>query len=146
VDLDGKLVEADLSDPNTCHFLVGGTTGSGKSEFLRSLLLSLYTVIPPEQLKIALVDPKRVTFPEFEQMPWLLSPVVKDSEDAIALMEQLVSDMEQRYQLFEAAKMLSPGCLQPATNSTTKSHPYRAWSASLMNMPTSWQKKKSATP
>ena len=103
VDLDGKLVEADLSDPNTCHFLVGGTTGSGKSEFLRSLLLSLLYRHSPEQLKIALVDPKRVTFPEFEQMRWLLSPVVKDSEDAIALMEQLVSDMEQRYRLFEAA-------------------------------------------
>ncbi|HEY9602509.1 MAG TPA: DNA translocase FtsK, partial [Allocoleopsis sp.] len=75
VNLDGKLVEADLSDPNTCHFLVGGTTGSGKSEFLRSLLLSLLYRHSPEQLKIALVDPKRVTFPEFEQMPWLLSPV-----------------------------------------------------------------------
>lgn len=107
VDLDGKLVEADLSDPNTCHFLVGGTTGSGKSEFLRSLLLSLLYRHSPEQLKIALVDPKRVTFPEFEHMRWLLSPVVKDSEDAIALMEQLVSDMEQRYRWFEAA-----GCSQ----------------------------------
>ncbi|HEY9829458.1 MAG TPA: DNA translocase FtsK, partial [Stenomitos sp.] len=103
VDLDGKLVEADLSDPNTCHFLVGGTTGSGKSEFLRSLLLSLLYCHSPQQLQIALVDPKRVTFPEFEQMPWLLSPVVKDSENAIALMEQLVSEMEQRYQLFEVA-------------------------------------------
>ncbi|MEO1765184.1 MAG: DNA translocase FtsK, partial [Cyanobacteria bacterium J06629_18] len=101
VNLEGKLIEADLSDPNTCHFLVGGTTGSGKSEFLRSQLLSLLIRYSPEQLKIALVDPKRVTFPEFEKMSWLYSSVVKDSEGAIELMDKLVDEMEFRYQRFE---------------------------------------------
>lgn len=71
VNLEGKLLEADLSDPNTCHFLIGGTTGSGKSEFLRALLLSLLVRHSPQHLKIVLVDPKRVTFPEFEGMKWL---------------------------------------------------------------------------
>ena len=104
VDLDGQLVETNLSDPSTCHFLVGGTPGSGKSEFLRSLLLSLLYRHSPDQLKIALVDPKRVTFPEFEKMPWLRSPVVKDSEAAIALMEELVAEMSRRYQLLEIAR------------------------------------------
>lgn len=103
VNLEGTLVEADLDDPNTCHFLVGGTTGSGKSEFLRSLLFSLLVRHSACHLKIALVDPKRVTFPEFAQIPWLYSPIVKDSDRAIDLMEQLVTEMDKRYQRFEAA-------------------------------------------
>ena len=103
VDLEGKLVETDLANPNNCHFLVGGTPGSGKSEFLRSLLLSLIYRYSPEQVKITLVDPKRVTFPEFTKMPWLLSPVVKNSEAAISLMEELVAEMDKRYQLLETA-------------------------------------------
>ncbi len=101
VNLDGELIEADLSDPNTCHFLVGGTTGSGKSEFLRSLLLSLIVRHDPTHFQVALVDPKRVTFPEFEQMRWLYEPIVKTREDAIALMERLVLEMDDRYLRFE---------------------------------------------
>ena len=104
VNLEGKLIEANLSDPNTCHFLVGGTTGSGKSELLRSLLLSLLVRHSPKNLQIALVDPKRVTFPEFEGIEWLHSPIVKDSDRAIELMEELVEEMELRYQQFETAR------------------------------------------
>ena len=103
VNLDGDLIEADLSDPNTCHFLIGGTTGSGKSVFLRSLLLSLIYRHSPDNLKIALVDPKRVTFPEFEGMKWLYQPIVKDSDNAIDLMTSLVVEMETRYRQFEAS-------------------------------------------
>lgn len=101
IDLENRLIEADLSDPNTCHFLVGGTTGSGKSEFLRALILSLIGRYAPEHLNIALVDPKRVTFLEFAHSPWLYRPVVKDAEAAIALMADLVAEMEERYARFE---------------------------------------------
>lgn len=104
INLEGQLIEADLSNPNTCHFLVGGTTGSGKSEFLRSLLLSIIVRHDPSHLQVALVDPKRVTFPEFETMRWLYEPIVKDKEDAIALMERLVAEMDDRYQQFEQSR------------------------------------------
>ncbi len=103
VTLEGKLLEADLSDPNTCHFLVGGTTGSGKSEFLRSILFSLLQRHSSDTLKIVLVDPKRVTFPELGKIPWLFSPIVKDSDRAIELMTELVEEMDRRYQLFEVS-------------------------------------------
>ena len=104
VDLEGKLIEADLSDANTCHFLIGGTTGSGKSEFLKSLVLSLIERHTIEQVKIALVDPKRVTFTAFEKSNWLLCPIIKESDRALEFMEELVTKMEQRYQLLEKGK------------------------------------------
>ncbi|MGF1491274.1 MAG: DNA translocase FtsK [Microcoleaceae cyanobacterium] len=118
VNLDNQLIDADLSDSNTCHFLVGGTTGSGKSEFLRSMLLSLLYHHSPRQLRIALVDPKRVTFPEFEQMPWLYGPVVKTDGDAIQLMGNLVDEMTSRYQMLELA-----GCPDIKTYNQTQATP-----------------------
>ncbi len=77
VDLDGQLIEANLSDPNTCHFLVGGTSGCAKSEFLRSLFLSLLYQYSPKPLKIALIASKQVTFTEFEQTLGCTRPQLK---------------------------------------------------------------------
>ncbi|MDV3000902.1 MAG: Ribonuclease D [Chroococcopsis gigantea SAG 12.99] len=104
VNLNGELVQADLADANNCHFLVAGTSGSGKSEFLRALLLSLLARHSRENLQIVLVDPKRVTFPEFENIPWLYSPIIKDTEPAIDLMENLVAEMERRYKILEESR------------------------------------------
>lgn len=105
LDMAGKLVEANLSDPDTCHWLVGGCTGSGKSEWLKAAILSLCYRHTPEQVKIALVDPKRVEFVVFRQMPWLYAPVCREVDDAVALMAQLEQEMEDRYCQLEGAKV-----------------------------------------
>ncbi len=120
VDLNNQLIEAELSDPNTCHLLVGGTTGSGKSEFLKAMLLSLITRHSPEDVKIVLVDPKRVTFPDFETSRWLYQPVVKDTEIAISLMDELVREMEHRYRKFEIHKCNDLASYQRSAASETK--------------------------
>ncbi len=106
INIDGKLVEAQLSNPSNCHFLIGGTTGSGKSEFLRALITSLTLRYSPNDIKIVLVDPKRVTFGEFKDMKWLMYPIVKEKEEAISLMEDIKNEMRRRYALFEDA-----GCI-----------------------------------
>ncbi|MBD1879077.1 DNA translocase FtsK [Coleofasciculus sp. FACHB-T130] len=106
VNLDGKLVEADLSDPNTCHLLISGTTGSGKTEWELSAIAFLICRYSPEEVLIAAVDPKRVSFLMLENSPYLYGgSIVKDSDDAIALFEKLVREMEVRYKLFEAERV-----------------------------------------
>ena len=106
INLTGELVTLDFSDSRSCHMLVAGTTGSGKSEFIRSALLALITSYSPAQLQVAIVDPKWVTFPEFETMPWLWQgrSIVKEEAGAIELMQHLVDEMEIRYRLFNEAK------------------------------------------
>jgi len=97
VGIDGELITADFADANTTHALVGGASGSGKSEFLRALVASLVARRPPSQLQLALVDPKLLTFHDLEELPHLQGPIVHDTEAAIALLESAVEEMERRY-------------------------------------------------
>lgn len=97
VDLDGRLIELDLSDPNTCHVLGGGTTGSGKSEFLRTAVLSMIGRYSPDAVKVAIADPKRVSFNEFEGCPWMYAPIAKTPQELIDLLNSLVTAMDDRY-------------------------------------------------
>lgn len=106
VGINGQLLYANLCDPDTCHFLIAGTSGSGKTEWLRSLLVSLILGHSPTELQIALVDPKRSGFTEFVHCPWLYCPICKDIESALELLSNLVGEMESRYLLFEAAGVL----------------------------------------
>ncbi|MDM8522669.1 DNA translocase FtsK [Desulfococcaceae bacterium HSG8] len=101
VSIDGSIVWADLSDSTMPSILVGGTAGSGKSVFLRSAAIGLALNAKPEDLRITLIDPKRVSFTDIASLPHLSGPVLMDNEPAMKELLQLVDDMEERYRLFE---------------------------------------------
>jgi FtsK/SpoIIIE family len=102
VDLNNDLIELDLSDPNSCHILVGGTTGSGKTAFLKVFIFSLVGRYSPESVRIVICDPKRVTFPQFSNLPWLYAPIAKDEPIALLFLAALEQEMRRRYELMES--------------------------------------------
>lgn len=104
VGLDGALTTADLSRPEHAHMLVAGTTGSGKSEWLRTALAGLIVGNTPETLRLVLVDPKRNAFTWLRDSPFLLTPIVyPDERPADDVLADLAEEMERRYRLMEAS-------------------------------------------
>lgn len=81
------------------HLLVAGTTGSGKSVFIHSLIMTFIMRNYPSELKIILVDPKKVEFTRYRDMPHLFCPIITDITYAIAMLKRLVEEMERRYQI-----------------------------------------------
>ncbi len=71
VGVSGNVEWLNLSEPESCHLLVAGTTGSGKSEFLKAVLASLAARLEPIQVRFRLIDPKRVTFNVDSKCPYL---------------------------------------------------------------------------
>lgn len=104
VGVDGRLHSADLSESQSPHLLVAGATGSGKSEWLRAFLGSMMAVNTPATLRFALIDPKRLAFSSLEMSPFLSHPIVYD-EGALELLDRLIEEMEDRYQLLRAAEV-----------------------------------------
>jgi S-DNA-T family DNA segregation ATPase FtsK/SpoIIIE len=104
-DVAGEVVVGDLSDPTTCHVLIGGTPGSGKSVLLHTLIASLAHFHPPDAIRFTLVDPRRASFDSLRASlaTHLAHPVCHDVKQAIAILEGLVSEMEDRYLEFEQA-------------------------------------------
>jgi S-DNA-T family DNA segregation ATPase FtsK/SpoIIIE len=98
-DISGRAVFFDLADMP--HLLVAGTTGSGKSVMLNSLLTSLLLTTDPRQVKMVLVDPKRVELTHFGRIPHLITPVVTDIKKAAHALSWAVSEMERRYEVLE---------------------------------------------
>ena len=95
-DISGSPVIADLA--RMPHLLVAGTTGSGKSVAINSMILSLIYRLPPEQCKLILIDPKMLELSVYDDIPHLLTPVVTDPSKAVIALKWTVREMENRYQ------------------------------------------------
>jgi S-DNA-T family DNA segregation ATPase FtsK/SpoIIIE len=98
IDVEGAPVVADFADPNTCHALVAGSTGSGKSEWLKAMVASMLLRGTPEQVQIALIDPKILTFAGVEGSPYLWRPVASALTEALTILRDSVKEMDLRYQ------------------------------------------------
>ena len=98
-DISGRAVFFDLAEMP--HLLVAGTTGSGKSVMLNALLTSLLLTTDPREVKMVLIDPKRVELSYFGRIPHLITPVVTDVKKAANALGWAVSEMERRYEVLE---------------------------------------------
>lgn len=101
-DTSGNPVFANLA--RMPHLLVAGATGTGKTVCLNNLIISLLYRNPPEVLRFILIDPKRVEFRIYEDLPHLLSPVIMDAQKTINALKWLVEEMDRRFDVLSAEK------------------------------------------
>lgn len=99
-DVSGEVVAADLA--RMPHLLIAGATGTGKSICISSIITTLLMNNTPDQLRLLMVDPKRVELALFDAIPHLLRPVVVDVDKAVPALFQAVSEMDRRYREFQA--------------------------------------------
>jgi DNA segregation ATPase FtsK/SpoIIIE, S-DNA-T family len=101
-DISGQGVACDLA--RMPHLLIAGTTGSGKSGCINAILCSILLRASPDQVRMILVDPKRVELNHYEAIPHLLTPVVTNMKNASLVLQNVVREMETRYETMGAAK------------------------------------------
>ncbi|MGN1133634.1 MAG: DNA translocase FtsK, partial [Oscillospiraceae bacterium] len=99
-NIEGKIIIGDIS--TMPHMLIAGTTGSGKSVFTNSIIMNVLYHSSPDEVKLILIDPKKVEFPIYNGIPHLLIPVVTDPLKAAGALSWAVNEMMRRYKLFEA--------------------------------------------
>lgn len=97
-DITGDIVVTDLA--KMPHLLIAGTTGSGKSVCVNSILMSILFKATPDEVKLLLIDPKMVEFSKYKGIPHLLIPVVSDAKKAAGALSWAVNEMLQRYKIF----------------------------------------------
>ncbi|MDB5387388.1 MAG: Cell division protein FtsK, partial [Planctomycetaceae bacterium] len=104
IDLSGTLICADLAKPEHSHLLVAGTTGSGKSEWLRLAIAGLMATNTPETLRLLIIDPKRNAFHALQSSPFLWRPIVfPDEHSTVEILVELSEEMDRRYRLSDGA-------------------------------------------
>ncbi len=101
-DIMGKVKWCEIN--STPHLLVAGSTGSGKSVCINCIIASILMRSKPDEVKLVLVDPKKVEFSMYNGVPHLLSPVVTDAKKASIALKNIVAEMERRYELLEHTK------------------------------------------
>lgn len=100
-DLMGNCVFGELN--KMPHLLIAGATGSGKSVCVNSIITSILMRAKPDEVKLLLVDPKKVEFTPYQKIPHLLGPVITDGEEANRALKVIVTMMDNRYELFSMA-------------------------------------------
>ena len=101
-DISGAAVWTDLA--RMPHLLVAGTTGSGKSGCLNTLLTSVLLRATPDDVRLILIDPKRIELSHFESVPHLLTPVVSSPKEASAVLANCLAEMERRYERLSSVR------------------------------------------
>ena len=102
-DLNGKVCVENLAE--LPHLLIAGTTGTGKSTFLSSIIINILYNFSPEDIKLILIDTRETSFLRFNKIPHLYIPVVTDSEKTVCVLEFLINEMQTRYRLFKSIKV-----------------------------------------
>jgi len=102
--IDGSIFRVNLAEPTMTSILIGGTSGSGKSELLRSIIIGLALSAQKNSISFTLIDPKRVTFTDFTTLPCLDGKILMDADLVMTRLNQIVQEMEERYRLFEENK------------------------------------------